>query len=424
MRDVMAFDRGSVRSFDQDGRLHVLKSHISKANVSPYYGKEIPNYQTLGLEPDKIYQLYRDPVELELGASTAARLQILRKHELVSVDEPKPDLVVGSIGSNVEFNAPYLDADLCFFDKTAIAGIETGQVIELSCAYRYDADMTAGTINGVAYDGVMRNIRFNHLALVDVGRAGSDVLVADKKPSFFMETSMTMTKLGKALFASFSAASKVLAADSALPALVGQADRKTFDKPKVKTALLAMDADMDSEQVDNVLDAMLDVEQEPKAQEPMAAADESPADKIKSMLDGKVDPAIIEQIFAMLAPAAMDEEAEPKEEKDKGMKEEDVKTAMDALAVTIRKEMRDAEQAKRDVRDVVGDVIGMVSAFEVYGFALDQMKVDRKDVESLPALRAIFKAASTKSQDRAPALAQDSGEAVKLFPNISRIKTI
>ena len=424
MRDVMAFDRGSVRSFDQDGRLHVLKSHISKANVSPYYGKEIPNYQTLGLEPDKIYQLYRDPVELELGASTAARLQILRKHELVSVDEPKPDLVVGSIGSNVEFNAPYLDADLCFFDKTAIAGIETGQVIELSCAYRYDADMTAGTINGVAYDGVMRNIRFNHLALVDVGRAGSDVLVADKKPSFFMETSMTMTKLGKALFASFSAASKVLAADSALPALVGQADRKTFDKPKVKTALLAMDADMDSEQVDNVLDAMLDVEQEPKAQEPMAAADESPADKIKSMLDGKVDPAIIEQIFAMLAPAAMDEEAEPKEEKDKGMKEEDVKTAMDALAVTIRKEMRDAEQAKRDVRDVVGDVIGMDSAFEVYGFALDQMKVDRKDVESLPALRAIFKAASTKSQDRAPALAQDSGEAVKLFPNISRIKTI
>ena len=424
MRDVMAFDRGSVRSFDQDGRLHVAKSHISKANVSPYYGREIPNYQALGLDKNKVYQLYRDPLELERGAHTAARLQILRKHEKVSVGEPKPDLIVGTIGSNVQFNAPYLDADLCFFDKTAIAGIETEQVIELSCAYYYDADMTAGTVDGVHYDGVMRNIRFNHLALVDVGRAGSDVLVADKKPSFFMEKSMTMTKLGKALFASFSAASKVLAADSALPALVGQADRKTFNKPKVKSALLAMDADMDAEQVDNVLDAMLDVEQEPKAQEPMAAADESPSDKIKSMLAGKVDQAMIDQICAMLAPAAMDEEADPKDEKEKGMKEEDAKTAMDALAAGIRKEMREAEQARRDVREVVGDVIGMDSALEVYGFALDQMKIDRKDVESLPALRALFKVASTKSQDRVPVLAQDSGDALKMFPNVSRIKTI
>lgn len=43
----------------------------------------------------------------------------------------------GAIGSEVVFAAPYLDADLCVWDATAIAGIETDKVRELSYAYRY-----------------------------------------------------------------------------------------------------------------------------------------------------------------------------------------------------------------------------------------------------------------------------------------------
>jgi len=38
----LAFDR-SARRIDADGRLHIDTSHISKANICPYYGKEIPN---------------------------------------------------------------------------------------------------------------------------------------------------------------------------------------------------------------------------------------------------------------------------------------------------------------------------------------------------------------------------------------------
>src|SRR6185437_4553767 len=37
-----AFDRESMRSIDKDGRLHVAKAHISKANICEYFGKEIP----------------------------------------------------------------------------------------------------------------------------------------------------------------------------------------------------------------------------------------------------------------------------------------------------------------------------------------------------------------------------------------------
>lgn len=419
----LAFDR-TARRIDADGRLHVERSHISKATVNPYYGKEIPGYEALGLAADQVYRLLRDPVELERGAPTFARLPILKEHVPLTVanvaeDEELKKLIVGAIGSNIIFDAPYLDADICVWDATAIAGIETDKVRELSCAYRYVPVMEPGEFDGQPYDGRMTEIQGNHLALVEVGRAGSDVVVADAKPFIFdKESAMKMTKLGKALFAALCAVSPVLAADSALPALVGPAVRKNFKKDEVKGKLLALDASLDSNKLDAVLDAILDVEQDPKPVEtPAAAADESPADKVKAMLAGKVDDATIEQICALMTPAAADEFPAKKDED--GAKKEDVTAAMDSM----RKEFREANEARVDVRAIVGDVMGMDSAADIYGFALDHMKVDRKDVTGVAALRALFKvAASAKSSTPAPVVAQDAGGLVAKFPGAARFR--
>lgn len=411
----LAFDR-SARRIDADGRLHVERSHISKATVNPYYGKEIPGFEALGLAADQVYRLLRDPVELENGAGTFARLPILSEHVPVTVDAPRPDLVVGAIGSEITFTPPYLDADLCIWDAASIAGIETDKVRELSCAYRYVPVMEPGTFEGQPYDGRMTEIQGNHLALVEVGRAGSDVVVADRNPFTFKESAMKMTKLGKALFAALCAASPVLAADSALPALVGPATRKNFKKEDVKAKLLALDAELDPQQLDNVIDALLDVEQEPKAVEtPMAAADESPADKLRKLLAGKVDESVIAEACALMQPAAADEFPEKKE--DAGMKKEEVTAAMDSM----RKELREANDAAREVRHIVGDV-AMDSAAEIYGFALDHMKVDRAGVEGAAALRALFKVASAKSSAPAPRIAQDAGGLVEKFPGAARFR--
>lgn len=406
----LAFDR-SARRIDADGRLHVDRSHISKATVNPYYGKEIPGYEALGLQPDTVYRLFRDPVELERGAATFARLPVLSEHVPVTVDAPRPDLVVGAIGSEITFTPPYLDADLCVWDATAIAGIETDKVRELSCAYRYVPVMEPGEFEGQPYDGRMTEIQGNHLALVEVGRAGSDVVVADRNPFILKESAMKMSKLGKALFAALCAASPVLAADSALPALVGTANRKTFKKDDVKAKLLALDASIDSNQLDAVLDAILDVEQDPKPVEtPAAAADESPADKLRALLAGKVDDATLDAACGLLATPAADEKPEP------GMKKEEVDAAMDGL----RKELREAEEARRDVRPVVGDVMGMDSAAAVYGFALDHMKVDRSGVEGAPALRALFKVAASHKVASPVHVAQDSAGLAAKFPGAAR----
>lgn len=407
----LALDR-SARRIDADGRLHVDRSHISKAMVSPYYGQEIPGYEALGLQADKVYKLLRDPVELERGAHTFARLPILSEHVPVTVDDHKPDLVVGAIGSDVSFNDPYLDADTTIWQAEAIAGIESGDIREFSCAYRYVPDMTPGEYKGEPYDGRMTEIQGNHLALVEVGRAGSDVVVADNNPFIKESAIMKMTKLGKALFLALSAASPVLAADSALPALVGSASRKDFKKDAVRTKLLALDSDLEPEKVDGVLDAILDIGEDPTPVETPAAIVETPADTVRKLLAGKVDDTIIDQIIALFNPApAQDED-------DDSMKKDDVIAAMDGL----RTQLRDAEEAKRDVREVVGDVIGMDSAEAVYGFALDHMKVDREGVEGAKALRALFKVASSHAGRVTPKIAQDGDAMAVQFPGANRFK--
>lgn len=180
MNALLALDRATARRFDEDGRLRVTDVNISKATVSPYRGEEVPGWQDRDLDPDRIYQLLRDPKELEKAASTFNALPLLIGHTHVTADDPRPELVVGSTGTNARFDDPYLQADLVIRSADAIDLIESGERRELSCAYRFEADMTPGTFRGEPFDGVMKNLRGSHVALVSKGRAGPDVVVADE----------------------------------------------------------------------------------------------------------------------------------------------------------------------------------------------------------------------------------------------------
>jgi 8-oxo-dGTP pyrophosphatase MutT (NUDIX family) len=177
--DSLAFDRESVRSYDADGRLHVELTPISKANICEYYGREIPGSEELKLDPDKRYKLYRDPEELARGASTFNNLQVLKRHVPVSADDHQPDEVIGSTGTDAIFVAPYLKNSLVIWAKDAIDDVEKDVKKELSSAYRYRADMTPGKCAEGSYDGVMRDIVGNHVAVVKEGRVGHDVVVGD-----------------------------------------------------------------------------------------------------------------------------------------------------------------------------------------------------------------------------------------------------
>lgn len=182
--ELLALDR-SMRRKDEDGRLHVANCRLSKATVNPYRGNEIPRWQALGLDATRVYQLYRAPDELAKAAATWNGIPLLSAHIPHSAANPIEDHVAGTIGTDVRFEAPYIVGTLTIWRKEDIDDVEAREKYELSSAYYYDADMSPGTSpDGLRYDGIMRNIRANHVALVEAGRAGPDVMVHDSAMEF------------------------------------------------------------------------------------------------------------------------------------------------------------------------------------------------------------------------------------------------
>lgn len=405
-RPWLALDR-SMRHYDEAGRLHIEQSNISKACVNPYWGREIPDAQALGLAADKKYYMLRDPAELQAAADTFKNIPLLIIHQPISADQPAQKLVVGVIGNDVAFKAPYLCADLAVWTSEAISAIESGKQQQLSAGYWYRADMTPGVFEGQRYDGIMRDIRANHVALVTEGRAGPDVIVQDNLP---LELKMRYPKIIARLKPFLAADADIAALDAELAAAAAADDADETDEEKA--ARLKREA-KDKKAADK------------KAAEDKAAADKAAAD----------------------ARAAADEDDDDDEKKRKAADKKaadkkaaaDIKAAADAAGIVTRDELpallKQAEDkavartnalhvARSDVAPLVG-VVAMDSAEEVYKFALEQLKVETKDIHpsAFPALLAMAKEKRAVTRI-APQMGFDAAAAAdteKAF-NLSRIK--
>ncbi|WWQ13001.1 head maturation protease [Ralstonia phage PQ43W] len=176
-RIVFAFDKQSARSIDADGRMRVKNCILSTAEINPYRGEEIPGWQKLGLKSGHVYELYRDPEELKKACASFEGVPLMIKHIPQTADEPRKEYQAGSVHT-IRFEGKHLRGDLLVTDGAAIDLIESDELSDLSCGYRYDPVMQSGEADGSKYDGVMRNIQGNHVALVDDGRA-SGAHVAD-----------------------------------------------------------------------------------------------------------------------------------------------------------------------------------------------------------------------------------------------------
>lgn len=176
-KEFLAMD--SKRYKDINGYLHVEISPLTKETVNPYRGREIPGWDILGLDPEKIYNGYRAGAELKKALNTFNGIPVLREHKMDSADKPLKDERVGWTGTTAAWVAPYIMNALIITDKAAIDLIENNKQRELSASYRYKPVFESGSFNGEKYDFIMTEIQANHIALVEEGRAGSDVLVYD-----------------------------------------------------------------------------------------------------------------------------------------------------------------------------------------------------------------------------------------------------
>ncbi|OBQ90250.1 hypothetical protein A9K66_15350 [Mesorhizobium sp. AA23] len=391
-------DRNSVRSFDQDGHLRVEMTPISKANICPYYGREIPDFEALGLDPERIYRLYRDADELAKAAPTFVGKPLLLKHIPISAKEHPREAVVGALGDAVEFHAPYLMAPLSIWDGAAIALIESDRQKELSSSYRYRADMTPGTLAGESYDGVMRDISANHVALVEEGRAGPDVVVGDSKMEIItMKKTALLSRMASVAHGAILAhVMPKLASDQKIEfsaALAGvtaenfKAKRPAILKAVGKAAEGKLAADEKLDGLEAVLVALDAVE----VQEAMDEDDEEEDDKRKKAEDSEQEEDEDEK-----KKKAEDSDEDDDDKVDKKAMDAAIAAAVAQAKTEVRAEMLKSAAEVRAAEEAVRPYIGKLamahdSADAVYRTALTSLGVNIDGVHP-SALPAILKA--------------------------------
>lgn len=179
---TLTFDKNtfsSNREIDDNGYLRVEGCNITKTQVAPYLGREIPGWKEMGLDSNEIYYVLRPEEELKKAAPTFNNLPLTREHIEVDVENVPKEKIVGSLGDHTQYADGYLKNNLIIYDKKDIDLVMSGKKKELSCGYRYIPVRQHGIFDGKPYDFIMTNIIGNHVALVKEGRAGHDVVVRD-----------------------------------------------------------------------------------------------------------------------------------------------------------------------------------------------------------------------------------------------------
>jgi hypothetical protein len=145
--------------------------------VQEYFGAE------LGLEDkNKVFKVYRseDEVFSVESLKTFANRPVTIDHPPTFVDAKNwKEFSVGATGTEVMRDGEFIRVPLIVLDAKAISHINSDKK-EISMGYSADLIFEEGvTDSGEKFDAYQKNIRINHLALVDVARGGPELKVYD-----------------------------------------------------------------------------------------------------------------------------------------------------------------------------------------------------------------------------------------------------
>jgi len=126
-----------------------------------------------------IVREYRPPQEVFSKASldSLAGVPVTNRHpkEMVNSKNAKA-LTVGFTSDIVKKTDEFVETSVTISHEDMIEEIEQKGISQVSCGYVCDMDFTPGeTPEGEKYDAIQKNIVYNHLAVVDRGRAGPKV---------------------------------------------------------------------------------------------------------------------------------------------------------------------------------------------------------------------------------------------------------
>lgn len=179
MESKFATDAGvalSSREMTPEGFM-VAPATLARTGIHRYTAGEL---SLKGMDENTIVTLYRPLDELTKSVPTFENNAMTVKHPpnyLVTADN-WPDVSVGEV-RDVKMVGDEMQARVFIKARKGLDAVASGTKF-LSNGYKFDLDPTPGTTSeGVAYDGVQRNIRGNHVAIVDLPRGGQVCRIAD-----------------------------------------------------------------------------------------------------------------------------------------------------------------------------------------------------------------------------------------------------
>jgi hypothetical protein len=240
---VLITDRLEItdKSRTKDGYL-VTAARFARTGIYEYAGRD------LGKPEKDIVRVYRpeDEVFSQDAMASFAHRPITNDHPEGMVDAANwKREAVGFTDGRVARDGDFVVIPMMVTDKAAIEDVDAGKQ-ELSAGYSCDIDFSSGqTDSGEQYDAVMRNIRGNHIAIVDRGRAGSECRIGD---SFDQEThemselrKILLDSIGISIMANDQAVDALTKLDGDLKTAKAQIDTLTTDHDK---AIAAKDAEI------------------------------------------------------------------------------------------------------------------------------------------------------------------------------------
>lgn len=173
--DKLTLDKARRTS---DGYM-AIRAKAARTGIYQYLGREV-DPEGKHFAADQVVNVYRPPEEVFSADSLASFVgkPITNDHPTEGVDANNwRDLAHGTIMGAVK-DGDYVGFDLAFMDAKLIAQVDAGKR-ELSNGYVSRVDIEDGEHEGVKYQAVQREIRGNHIATVDAGRAGSECRIGD-----------------------------------------------------------------------------------------------------------------------------------------------------------------------------------------------------------------------------------------------------
>lgn len=241
-----------------DGYL-VADCRAARAGIQEYAGFEIG-----ASDATKTYRVWRPESEVFKADSLASFA-----HKPVTVGHPDESVTaetwrrdaVGNVGGEIARDGGYVRVPLIVMDKSAIDAVQSG-TREISMGYDCRLEIGDGvTPDGETYNAIQRDIRINHCAIVERGRAGPACRIGDRmRPPQKKETLMkTVTVDGRKI----EVADDVAAVIEALQAETIKQGDTLAEVTKVMPAATQLMADLRAELAakDKILaDALAEVE--------------------------------------------------------------------------------------------------------------------------------------------------------------------